>query len=252
MRWGLWWVVIGLVVFFGLLIGTSLIFAIPSVRAAALSQVELVNFGLSVLAYGGLLTVIVIASRRRGLGNLAADFGLRFRPVDIAIGLGIGLGGRLFTGALTGVTIGITGYTPPRGNFELSSGPLWIALNSVLIAAIVAPFVEELFFRGLLLRSVRNGVLRGKGRPQPAGPAVQRRAVILSILVSGVGFMLLHLYQADNLTFAIILGGSTLVVGLANARVATRTGRLGGAIIAHVVFNGSAVLLAIVLEMAVV
>ena len=244
-RWGLRHVAIGLVVFFGLLIVASILISIPPIRAQLLPHAELVGFVGSVVAYASLLAVIVVASRRAGLGSLAADFGLLFRPVDIAIGLCVGIAGRIFTVLLTGITIGITGYTPEQGNFVLPAEPLWIVLNGVLIAVVVAPFVEELFFRGLLMRSVRHRVLRWKGRVQPADATIQRRAVALSILVSAVTFMLMHLYQADNLTFAIVLGGSTLVVGLANAAVATRTGRLGGAILAHVVFNGSAVLLAI-------
>lgn len=244
-RWGLWDFAIGIAVFCGLLVVASVAISIPGIRALLVPQAQLVNFLGAAAAYAALFAVIVVASQRRGLRSLAADFGLRFRPIDIAIGIGVGIGMRLFTVGLTLITIGLTGYRPEHGNFILPAEPLWIALNGVLIGVIVAPIVEELFFRGLLMRSVRNRVLRSKGRTQPVSSGIQRLAVRISVLVSAGAFMLLHLYQADNLTFAIILAGSTFTVGLVNALVAARTGRLGGGIIAHIFFNGSAVLLAI-------
>ena len=243
-RWGLWEVASGLVVFLTLLAGVSILATATPLRDAMLANLELVGFVSSIVAYGGLLLVIVIASRRLGLRRLADDFGLRFRPVDILIGLGIGILGRIVTVLVTIVTISLTGYTPPRGNFVLASEPLWIALNGFVIAAIVAPFIEELFFRGLFLRSVRNRVLR-RAKTQPTDAATNERAAIIAIAVSSVAFMALHLYQADNWTLFIILGVSTLFVGVLNGFVAVRTGRIGGPIIGHLVFNGSAVLLSL-------
>lgn len=233
----------GLVVFLTLLAGVSIIAVVTPLKDAVLDNLELVGFISAIVAYGGLVVVIVAASRRIGLRSLAQDFGLRFRPVDLAIGLAIGVVGRIFTLVLTVVAISVTGFDPPRGNFVLSPEPLWILLNGVVIAVIIAPIVEELFFRGLFLRSVRNTVLRWRNREQPADAATQKRAVIVSIAVSSIAFMALHMYQADNVTLAIILGGSTLFVGVINGFVALLTHRLGGPIIGHMVFNGSAVLL---------
>lgn len=243
MRWGLWDVALGIVVFLTLLGGVSLVAVLSPLRAFTLDHLDLVNFITALIAYGGLVAVIIVASRRSGLRSLGEDFGLRFRAVDIGIGLGIGIIGRIFTLLLTAITISITGYTPPRGNFELSTEPLWIVLNGVLIAALVAPVVEELFFRGLLLRAVRNTVLRWRRREQPADAATQKRAFILAIAISSIAFAAMHMYQAENVTFAVILGGSTLFVGVVNAFAALITHRLGGAIIGHVVFNGGGVLL---------
>lgn len=245
MRWGLWEVAMGLVAFLTLLAGVSIFASTPLLRDAVADNLELANFVSGLVAYGGLLVVIVIASRRLGLRSLAADFGLRFRPVDLAIGLGIGVVGRIFTIMLTAIAITVTGYAPERGNFVLSAEPLWIILNGFVIAVIVAPIMEELFFRGLFLRSVRNRVLRSAGREQPAGERTQKRAVVLAIAASSIAFMGLHLYQASDWTLFIILAGSTLFVGVVNGIVAVATGRLGGAIVGHMVFNGSAVLLSL-------
>ena len=243
-RWGLWEVAMGLVVFLTLLAGVTVIGIATPLRDAVGSNLELVGFISAIVAYGGLLTVMVVASRRIGLRSLAADFGLRFRPVDLAIGLGIGIVSRIFTLLLTLLVVSTAGTGPSRGNFVLSTDPLWIILNGVVIAVVVAPVIEELFFRGLILRAVRNRVLRSRNRDQPADAKTQKRAVILSIAVSSVAFMGLHMYQAiGEPTLAVILGGSTLFVGVLNAIVALRTGRLGAAIVGHMVFNGSAILL---------
>ena len=243
MRWGLWDVALGFVVFFVILAFASILASTGPLAGPLGDNADAFSLVASVLAYGGLVAVIVVASRRSGLGTLAADFGFSFKPIDLVIGLGIGLAGRLFTALLTGIAITITGYTPERGNLVLSADPLWLVLNGVLIAIIVAPIVEELFFRGLVLRAIRNRLLRRNQSDEVA----KRRATLAAIVVSSAAFMLLHLYQASDWTLFIILAGSTFVVGFLNATVALRTGRLGGAIVGHMVFNGSAVLLAVAL-----
>ena len=242
-RWGLWDVALGFVVFFVVLAFASILATTGPLREVLGANADAFSLVSSLLAYGALVIVIVVASRRSGLGTLAADFGLAFKPVDLVIGLGIGFAGRVFTVLLSAVAITITGYSPERGNLVLSSDPLWIVLNGVLIAVIVAPLVEELFFRGLVLRAIRNRVLK----KNPTERSTQRLAGLAAILISSAAFMLLHLYQASDWTLFIILAGSTFAVGFLNAVVALRTGRLGGPIIGHLVFNGSAVLLGVVL-----
>jgi hypothetical protein len=69
-----------------------------------------------------------------------------------------------------------------------------------------------------------------------------RRALLGSVLISSVAFMLVHLYQTPDLTTLVVLGSSTLVLGLANAVLATSTGRLGPGIVGPMVLNGDAVL----------
>jgi membrane protease YdiL (CAAX protease family) len=118
-------------------------------------------------------------------------------------------------------------------------------LNAVIIVSIVAPVVEELVFRGLILRSVRNFVLRRGERRGAVTSATRRSAVFWAVLVSSVTFAALHLAQADSLVMLIVLGGSTLAVGVINALVAIRTGRLGAPILTHVLYNGSSVAIAL-------
>ena len=244
-RWGIRDAIIGLAVFIAvILLGVA--FVVTTHPDAENPDVVGAFALVSTLAgYGALFIVIVLASRRRGLGSLRADFGFRLRPVDLAIGLGIGLLAKIISVVIGVVAISITGHTPEQGNFVLPSSPLWIVVNGVLIATLIAPIMEELFFRGLVLRAIRNYVLRFRGRTQPAGQQTQETAIVVAILGNSIAFALLHLYESSDVTLLIALGGGTLVIGLLNSMIAIRTGRLGAAIVAHVVFNGISIVTAI-------
>ena len=236
-RWGWPDVLLGLGAFIlSLVLGVVVLF-IVRIDVNDVDAVGTFSFASAVISYAAIVAVVVVASRRKGLGTLAADFGLRFRPIDILIGLGLGIVAKIFAVALTVVTIQVTNHSPESGNFELSSSPLWIVLNGFVVAALVAPFVEELFFRGLVLRAANNRVLRRGG--------TAARAVTTAILASSLSFALLHLYQSPDVTLLIILGGSTLFIGVVNSRVTLSTGRLGAAIIAHAFYNGSSVVFAL-------
>jgi uncharacterized protein len=210
---------------------------------------EGVNFAASLVIYGALAAAIVVISRRRGLGSLARDFGLIIRPIDLAIGLGLGIVAKIAAAILSAVVVVSAQRSPSHGNFELSTSPLWMVLNGVVLAVIVAPIVEELLLRGLALRAVRNAVLRHRHRPQPAERAVQLRAFWISIVVTALVFSAMHWLQGiDDIVVLLVLAVSTLVLGLINAAAALITGRLGPGIIAHAVFNGSGILLAALLR----
>lgn len=88
-----------------------------------------------------------------------------------------------------------------------------------------APIVEELFFRGLLLR-VSSHTL----------------GVVAGVIVTSLLFGFMHL-QA-SLAASIYTVSMTAMVGAALALLRLRTGRLGTAIVAHVLFNAGGVLLA--------
>ncbi len=244
-RWGLPDAAVALGVFIGVQLLGIAVARLSGIRLADTFAVGLFNFVNGVLSYGAFALVLVVASRRRGLGTLAADFGLQFKPVDILLGIGGALLGKL-AGVFFGIlAVIITGTSPEHGNLALSPDSLWIILNAIVIASFVAPLVEELVFRGLILRAVRNLVLRRNVTEQPRSERVRTRAVVISILVSSAAFAALHLAQADSPAMLIVLGGSTFAVGIIHAALAIRTGRLGPSIISHALYNGSSVLLAI-------
>jgi len=235
-RWGLWQVAAGLGLFAVVLVGANLLVATGVIEGTDVAQ-----FGLSVAGYGVLVATVVFASRRLGQRSLAKDFWLRFRPVDLAIGLGLGLFAKVLSAVYGLVGIALFGVPVQQSNLTLSGDTLWLVVNGVVMVAIVAPFAEELFMRGLVLHAVRNAVLRRAGRPQPAPANVQRTALVVSIAASSLLFMALHLYQSTEPALLFVLGLSTLTLGVLNAVIVYLTQRLGPAIVAHMVFNGISV-----------
>ena len=86
----------------------------------------------------------------------------------------------------------------------------------LLFLAVGAPLVEELFFRGLLLRTL-----------------LARVAPIVAILASSLLFALAH--------FEAVQFAGLALFGVVLAALAWRTGRLGPGIGAHAAFNAAAV-----------
>jgi membrane protease YdiL (CAAX protease family) len=178
-----------------------------------------------------LIAAVVVACFLRGTGSLRRDVGLRITLLDVFLGVGAGLLARAVAGiieiAATGRMIGL-GVT-----FGDTVYDGWWLFGTVFAPVLFAPFIEELFFRGLLQRAV----LRASSAR--IGP---RWGAALSIGLSAVLFGLLHVTQAASPIGALVLGLSAFVFGLAAALIAGLTGRIGGAIIAHIVFNGALVL----------
>ena len=246
-RWG---VLAAVIVFLLTPVYLLLVFGYSALRLPGDPLV--LSFGLGLLFYGVLVAALIVISRGYGLRSLRADFGFAFRPVDIPIGIGIAILGKMLTLVFTLAVFVIGGELPKSGNLDLGDDPLTIVLLGLVLGTLVAPLVEELVFRGLILRAVRYRVLRGRRAhpyPQPAPQNVQLRAVMLAILISSAAFAVLHLYQApgDPALFAVLALG-TFTVGLLHGVITVVTGRLGAAIVSHVVFNGSGVLLQVLLS----
>lgn len=176
----------------------------------------------------GLAGVPLLVSRRKGNGPVS-DFGLVLRPwPDLPLGVLVGLASQYLLIPVL--------YLPlqpliPHLNNRLSQpaqsftggahGALYVAL--ALLAAAGAPVVEELFFRGLLLRSLLKRLV-------PIGP---RLAPVVSIVVSAVAFGLAHqegLQLLGLAAFGVVLGA-----------LAYRFGRLGPGMAAHAAFNTAAI-----------
>jgi membrane protease YdiL (CAAX protease family) len=196
----------------------------------------------------GLLGTAVWACRRHGSGNLVRDLGLHFRWVDLAIGLGAGLGLRLVIGIWTVVYTRISGQTP-TGNLQpiLGSGlgtGAWLAIN-VLVIAVVGPLIEEIFFRGLGLRSALASLWRRAGRPRFADP---KRRVWYASGATSLLFAGLHVSEVSDLGSAVVLLPGLFLAGWVLARLTIWSGRLGPAVITHVVFNGVAVVALLALQ----
>jgi len=170
----------------------------------------------------GMVGAVVLASRRKGTGSLGRDFGFRIRWSDLGLGVLAAVLVQLFAlPALAFVLRPLLGQPevsgPVQDLVDQSKGPAFLGL--VASVAIGAPLVEELFFRGLLLRSLQRRV------PDAAAVALSAAAFGLA---HGAGLPL------DAIVLVVL---SLTVFGAALAVLAIRTGRLGPGIVAHAVFN---------------
>jgi membrane protease YdiL (CAAX protease family) len=211
-------------------------FAVGEV-AAALAVILAVGFGAAMksiaVVVAGLLGEWVgyvggpaFLSRRRGTASLARDFGLRLRGWrDVALGLAVGVGtyvivlGVIYPPLLT-LARHLVGHKVSVGQSAHALGALGRGVGFVAFAVSVtlgAPFAEEVFFRGLLLRGLQHrlGATRG-------------------IVVCGLVFGLAHLLGGTEWAAAPAL----VVFGVVLSVLADRTGRLGPGIVAHMAFNG--------------
>jgi membrane protease YdiL (CAAX protease family) len=169
----------------------------------------------------GLLGAPYLAARFKGNG-MRRDFGLTATWSDAVVGGLAGVVGQFAIFWLVYLPMSLlTDVTPdefsePAQNMADKAGGAVGVILLVLIVGIGAPIVEEIFYRGLLQRSL-----------------VRRVGVPWGIAVSSMLFGAAHFQW---LQFpALALAGALFGV------LAHRAGRLGPAIAAHIVFNMTAV-----------
>lgn len=175
----------------------------------------------------GFVGVPVWLSCRRGTRSLATDFGFRFRwAVDIPLGLGLALGLRIAESGLAKVGQWAGIPAADMSNSQVLDTRSLVAMIVLgLCVGLGAPVAEELFFRGLTLRAFAGRF----------GPAV-------GVVASSLLFGLMHLQGfTAGAAFIVLLTG---LVGATFAVVTLRSGRLGPAVIGHIAFNTSAVMVA--------
>jgi hypothetical protein len=170
---------------------------------------------LQVPLWLGLAGAPVLAARRKGRG-VVEDFAFRSTLADVPIGLVVGaltqavLVPLLYLPLLRFLDDDLDVSAPARSLTERATGVGVVLL--ILVVAVGAPVVEELFYRGLLLRSLERRL----------GPAP-------ALWVSAILFGLSH--------FQLLQLPALVMFGLVAGWLAQRRGRLGPAIWAHVAFN---------------
>lgn len=186
---------------------------------------------------GGLIALWVVfagvptlVTRRHGAGSLATDFGWRVpTAADWGLGAVVGLtmrAGDLALGALAGHLGWVTG---DNSGWLFLPRPWLVTALFALGAAVVAPALEELFFRGLVLRAMSRATW---SRPRWSTP--------VAIVVSSLLFGMLHT-TAMNVS-GLYVAGVTAAAGTVLALLAVRRKNLGAAITAHIVFNTTGVI----------
>ncbi len=179
---------------------------------------------LTALSYAflsiGFVSVAVVVSRVWGTGDLKGDYRLAVRWTDV-VGFPLGIAAQL---ALVPLLyrllwfIDTEAVSKPAEELTARADGLGIALL-VAMVVVLAPIVEELFFRGLVLRAFQGRFDDG-----------------IALVGSAVLFAVAHLGQVVQFPALVMFG---LLAGL----IAQRVGRLGPAIFFHMGFNAATVLL---------
>ena len=217
LRWGLGDVAIGIFasLFLSVLIGGT-IMALAGWGSSADTPI----WGLALLQiplWAGYLGAVVFAgSKGRGV---ISDFGLRMRAFDAPLGLALGIFCQLLVLPLLYAPIFfLTGsdkeaLSRPAEQLAEGTDGTFSWLLFALLVGILAPVVEELFYRGILLKALEK----------------RRMPVWAAVLVSSIIFAGMHM---QTLQFP-----GLLLVGLVAGTLAAITGRLGPSIWLHIGFN---------------
>lgn len=180
------------------------------------------QFGL----WAGLLAVCWIASRWYGTGRVGRDFGVRFRPLDLPVGFAAALAGRILLALLVLPLVAVDRRLvgTNTGVFSALRSDRTALIILALFASVGAPLVEELFFRGLLLRSFE---------PRIGGVG----AVLAQALLFGCA----HANPTSGWQNVSVIG-STALLGVLLGLLARHYRRLGPGMATHCMFNLGTVL----------
>ncbi|KHL02931.1 CPBP family intramembrane glutamic endopeptidase [Sinomonas humi] len=193
---------------------------------------------LGVAAYVAIWIPFLIALFLSFIGCTLSDaisfLGLRFQPLDALWGLGIGCLGRAFDAFLRMVLTGSSGLVQQPTLSALATPVVQTVALGILAPVVIAPVLEEIYFRGLIQRSLATVL-------EPLGRAPKWSA---AVVLTSLAFALVHaLLLIGTPNEAMLTGISTFVFALLAGATAAATKRLGGSIAGHIVFNGLGVLL---------
>lgn len=172
----------------------------------------------------GFLGAPLVASVVAGTRHPVADLGIRVRPIDLC-GIPIGVAAQYVIWLL---------YWPFRHDLHNYNAPVTKLTGAshgggyvliAVLAVVVAPFAEELFFRGLLLRAL----VRLTAPLDPRRHAARLAGLVGAVVADGLVFALAH---AEVQQFA-----GLALFGMLLAVLSYRTGRQGMNVMAHGAFN---------------
>jgi membrane protease YdiL (CAAX protease family) len=169
----------------------------------------------------GFIGVPVWAAATKGRG-IVEDFRLRIEAIDLPVGAVVGFLAQVIVVPLVSLPI-LWAFDidadklgePARQLGDKATSPGGVVLLFLMVA-VGAPIAEEIFFRGLLLRSIEK-----------------RFGTAIGVAGSSVAFGATHFQALQFLPLAL--------VGAIFALLVVRTGRLGTAIVAHMAFNATTV-----------
>lgn len=202
-------------------VGGNLAIGQEPVVSKSLADLPLWAYFLAQLPFwlGFLVPAVAIVWYRygpRGVPALGTWIGVRFRAVDVPIGLVVGIASQLvMVQGLYWLVFRVVGDQDVSAEArELTDRATdgWALLALVVVVGIAAPLVEELYFRGLTMTVIDR-----------------RWGATVAVIGSSVYFATTH--------FQPLQFPALLIFGAILAYLVHRTERLGSAIVAHLAFN---------------
>jgi len=180
---------------------------------------------LAVVGYGPSLAWCWFVSHRWGTGRLGADIGLTPRWSDLGWGPVVWLSALAaqVAAALVVVALGVPVASNTDAISDAAVDRTYI-VSIVLTAVIAAPLVEEMVFRGVVLRGLHS-----------------RISLVPAVVVQALLFGLAHVDPVrgtGNVGLVAVL--SSVGIALGGAAVLLR--RIGPSIVGHALFNGAVLL----------
>jgi membrane protease YdiL (CAAX protease family) len=219
-RWGLGDVVLAFVLAtVGGVLGETIAIVVSGAQTAngVVPQTGAVLAGAIVGQYGAWFAWIYAASRFKGLGSLRADFGLFIDVLHDWTMIPLGLAFEIIAGIVLLPISRFIGHTPQRVVQDINTAHGAKLAVLAVTALLIAPVVEELFFRGLLLRSLQR-----------------RMSAPAAVAVSALAFGLAHVvfdFGAGAVLPALV------ALGMLSGVLTVRTGNLSRSILLHMGFN---------------
>jgi len=180
---------------------------------------------LGLVGYGPSVWWCLYAARRWGTGELGPDIGLSPRWSDLGWGGVVWLGtlGAQIVAASIVVALGLPISSNTEAINEASVDRTYV-VSLVITAVVAAPIVEEMVFRGVVLRGLRS-----------------RLPTVLAVVLQGVLFGAAHVdpvHGAGNVGLVVVLSSVGIAFGVASQLFR----RIGPSIVAHALFNGAVLL----------
>jgi membrane protease YdiL (CAAX protease family) len=212
----------------------ALLVLIASLIASKYVVDLLIDYKWPIAAYVALLTVVgygpsvwwcMYASRRWATGRLGPDIGLSPQWSDLGWGPVVWLGalGAQVVAATIVVALGVPISSNTEAINEASVDRTYV-VSLIITAVVAAPIVEEMVFRGVVLRGLRS-----------------RLPVVLAVVLQGVLFGGAHVdlvHGAGNVGLVLVLSGVGIAFGVASQLLR----RIGPSIVAHALFNATVLL----------
>lgn len=164
---------------------------------------------------------LLVVSRRLGRGTLRADFGFEVSVRDWTAAF-VGLGWRVVIVVVMLPLFTLLDADEPTQQVvqELDDASRTVQLASIFWVVVAAPVIEEIWFRGLLLRAL-----------------LRRSTPAVAVVVSGTAFGFIHMLDAGFGAEGLVTAVGLTALGLFLGAQAIRHGSLSRPIITHASFN---------------